>query len=148
MDGITQGAAPTFAWEVVADGDATTVGDLGLAVRPHRPPGRDAGGAGRARRPRRSCYSADTGPAWSFAAASGRRVDLALVRGDARPRTTRSGVHLTGGQAGALAREAGAEHLLLTHLVPGTDPARRRSEAEATYEGPVSMAAPGDTYEV
>jgi ribonuclease BN (tRNA processing enzyme) len=56
--------------------------------------------------------------------------------------------HLTGAEAGSLAREAGAERLLLTHLVPGTDPARHRSEAEATFDGPVLLAAPADIHEV
>jgi ribonuclease BN (tRNA processing enzyme) len=145
MDGITSGAAPTFAWEVVADGDATTVGDLGFAfARTDHPVETLAVRVEHAGRV--LVYSADTGRHFSFLP-FGAPVHLALCEatvaaGDA------GGVHLTGAEAGALAREAGAEHLLLTHLVPGTDPARRRSEAEATYEGSVSMATPGDTYEV
>ena len=87
-------------------------------------------------------YSADTGPGLVASAASGRRCDLALCEATLpRGRGGRC-QHLTGAEAGALAREAGAERLLLTHLVPGTDPARRRSEAEATYEGPVSWPRP------
>lgn len=145
MDGITQGAAPTFAWEVVADGDATTVGDLGLAfARTDHPVETLAVRVEHAGRV--LVYSADTGKHFSFLP-FGAPVHLALCEATV-PGDDAGGVHLTGAEAGALAREAGAEHLLLTHLVPGTDPARRRSEAEATYEGPVSMAAPGDTYEV
>ena len=147
IDGITGGAAPTFAWEVVADGDATTVGDIGLAfARTDHPVETLAvrvehGG-------RVLVYSADTGQRFSLRCRSGRRSTWPSARRRCRRRGGVGGVHLTGAEAGALAREAGAEHLLLTHLVPGTDPARRRSEAEATYDGPVSMAAPGDTYEV
>ena len=92
-------------------------------------------------------YSADTGPALSFAALRRAASHLAVCEATSAEDDA-GGVHLTGAEAGALAREAGAEHLVLTHLVPGTDPARRRSEAEAAYEGPVSVAAPGDTYEV
>jgi ribonuclease BN (tRNA processing enzyme) len=145
MERITLGAAPTFVWEEVVDGDATTVGDLGLAfARTDHPVETLAvrvehGG-------RVLVYSADTGRRFSFRP-FGAPVHLALCEATV-PAGDAGGVHMTGAEAGALAREAGAEHLLLTHLVPGTDPARRRSEAEATYEGPVSMAAPGDTYEV
>ena len=41
-----------------------------------------------------------------------------------------------------------SSRLLLTHLVPGSDPVTRRSEAEATFSGPVGTAAPGDIHEV
>jgi len=44
-------------------------------------------------------------------------------------------------QAGRQASDAGARHLLLTHLWPGTDPAAARSAAADRYEGEVGVAA-------
>jgi ribonuclease BN (tRNA processing enzyme) len=46
-------------------------------------------------------------------------------------------------QAGRRAAQAGAGHLLLTHLLPGTDPAAARGAATNHYTGHVSVAAPG-----
>lgn len=52
-------------------------------------------------------------------------------------------VHLTPAQAGALARDAGAGHLVLTHLRPWADPAEALRGARAVYGGPISLAVPG-----
>jgi ribonuclease BN (tRNA processing enzyme) len=38
---------------------------------------------------------------------------------------------------------AGAGHLMLTHLMPGTDHASARSAARAGHDGEISVAAPG-----
>ena len=46
-------------------------------------------------------------------------------------------------QAGRRAAQAGAGHLLLTHLLPGTDPAAARGAATNNYAGRVGVAAPG-----
>jgi ribonuclease BN (tRNA processing enzyme) len=45
--------------------------------------------------------------------------------------------------AGRQAREAGARHLLLTHLWPGTDHAAAVARAAAEYAGPIGVAVPG-----
>jgi ribonuclease BN (tRNA processing enzyme) len=145
IDGITGGAAPTFDWEVVSDGDAVTVGDIGFAfARTDHPVETLAVRAEHAERV--LVYTADTGSRFSLHP-FGAPVHLAICEATLPPSEV-GGVHLTGAEAGSLAREAGAEQLMLTHLIPGTDPALRRSEAEVTYDGPVSLAAPGDTYEV
>ncbi len=51
-------------------------------------------------------------------------------------------LHLTGrgrpGRSGA-----GAGHLVLTHLYPDNDPALSLAEAQSTFHGPISLAAPG-----
>jgi ribonuclease BN (tRNA processing enzyme) len=92
-------------------------------------------------------YTADTGPEWSPAALGG-PVDLLLA--DASFTADREGhsQHLSGSQAGRLAREAGSRRLVLTHVWPVTDRAKLRAEAEAAYGAPVEMAAVGTTYEV
>jgi ribonuclease BN (tRNA processing enzyme) len=56
--------------------------------------------------------------------------------------------HLSGRQAGRIARDAGAARLVVTHLPPGTDVEARRDEAEAAFGGPVEVALPGARFEV
>lgn len=51
------------------------------------------------------------------------------------------GLHMTGLQAGALAAQAGAARLVLTHLYPGTDPEEVIAEAARAYDGLVLTAS-------
>jgi len=46
------------------------------------------------------------------------------------------------------AAQAGVAHLTLTHLWPGTSRDAARTAAEAAYPGPVSIAAPGLTFDL
>ena len=46
-------------------------------------------------------------------------------------------------QQGRQAAGAGARHLLLTHLLPGTDPAAARAAARLDYHGEVDVATAG-----
>ena len=46
-------------------------------------------------------------------------------------------------QAGQLAHRAGAGQLILTHLVPGTDPLDSVEAAAEGYRGPIAVALPG-----
>lgn len=55
-------------------------------------------------------------------------------------------IHLTAGQAGALAREAGVKRLLLTHFWPEYDPAVLGKQAEAAFKNTVELAREGETY--
>jgi hypothetical protein len=68
-------------------------------------------------------------------------------RGPALPgRLARSlrGAGLSGArQQGRQAAEAGARHLVLTHLMPGTDPSAARAAARHGYDGEVSVATAG-----
>jgi ribonuclease BN (tRNA processing enzyme) len=57
-------------------------------------------------------------------------------------------VHLTGGQAGALAARGGAGRLVLTHLPPWISAARATAAARAAYQGPIDVAEPGHGYEI
>ena len=56
--------------------------------------------------------------------------------------------HMSARQAAVRAREAGVRRLILTHLVPGSDPDAHRAEAEAAYGGPVEVALPGLTFTI
>ena len=56
--------------------------------------------------------------------------------------------HLSAREAAVRARDAGVKRLVLTHLVPGSDPEAHRAEAEAAYGGPVEVALPGCTFTI
>ncbi|MGH3345769.1 MAG: MBL fold metallo-hydrolase [Nocardioides sp.] len=59
-----------------------------------------------------------------------------------------SGMLSTAGQRGDDAREAGVGALVLTHLIPGEDPAAARDRATARFAGPIEVARPGLVVEV
>jgi ribonuclease BN (tRNA processing enzyme) len=46
-------------------------------------------------------------------------------------------------QAGHVASKAGAGKLVLTHLMPGTDPDDSVLAAAEAYAGPIAVASPG-----
>ena len=48
-----------------------------------------------------------------------------------------------GGWPGAVAREAGAGRLVLTHLWPGADAGEAVRAAGESYSGEIAVAAPG-----
>lgn len=151
IDHVSGGAAPTFAWDVVRDGDERQVGDLRLrfirtdhpvetmAVRIDHPAGSIA-------------YTADTGKGLD-----GRRldpdgtgVDLLVVEASMSPELEDRVQHLSGAQAARIAKQAGARRVLVTHVAPGDDPEQRRSEVEAALRAqgvdvPVLSAADHQT---
>jgi ribonuclease BN (tRNA processing enzyme) len=57
-------------------------------------------------------------------------------------------VHMSAAEAGRLAREAGVERLVLTHISDELDLERARSLAAEAFGGPVEVASEGATYEV
>jgi ribonuclease BN (tRNA processing enzyme) len=145
------GVAPTLDWHTIADRQHIEVGDLTVSFSRTDHPvetlamrfdhdGRSLG------------YSADTGPGWSLSefAALGPRgpVDLALCEASLDRSQERTVQHLSARQAGASAKAAGAGRLVLTHLVPGRDPAAAKVEATAVFDGSIEVAAIGVTYEV
>ncbi len=58
------------------------------------------------------------------------------------------GIHMTGSEAAAVARDARVGHLVLTHIPPWHDKGRAVLEAQGVYDGPVSLAREGATYEL
>ncbi len=96
----------------------------------------------------RITYGADCRPGPELARfAEG--TDLLIVEATL-PRPEREGTrgHLTPAEAAALAADAGAGRVVLTHISDEVDPEWALTEARAAFEGPVAIAAEGDTYEV
>lgn len=93
-------------------------------------------------------YSADTGVSVSLARlAAGADLLLCEASFQERPDLP-TGVHLTARQAAEHAARAGAGRLMLTHVPPWHDPALSLEEAAgAAFDGPISLAASGQSFE-
>jgi ribonuclease BN (tRNA processing enzyme) len=137
---------PTLVWHGIDDSSVLEIGDQTvrfsrtdhpvetLAVRI------DAGG-------RSLLYSADTGAGWDPAAV-GAGVDLLVCEASLRPEHEGVVQHLTGRQAGKLARTIGTGRLVVTHVVPGVDPAAQRDLAADAFGGTVELAAANRSFDV
>lgn len=92
-------------------------------------------------------YTGDTGPCPALGElADG--VDVLLAEATWTDAPTRpAGVHLSGRQAGELARDAGAGRLLLTHIAPWTDPGAVLAEAAEVF-GDTEVVKQGAVYDV
>ena len=93
-------------------------------------------------------YSGDTGECEALVALAA-DADLLLTEASwpddpAQP----PGIHLSGRQAGEHATAAGAQRVLLTHVVPWADATVVLTEARASYAGPLELAACGRSYDV
>ncbi len=129
-----------FAWTDIDPIEGATVGDLRLAFSrtDHPPPtyAVEITNAG----DRRFIYTSDTGPEWSVDAfAPG--ANLVLSEASYRHDHRRSPIHLSGRQAGAAARAAAAQRLVLTHLWPEVDPAVISEEGSEAFGAEVTLAA-------
>jgi ribonuclease BN (tRNA processing enzyme) len=96
----------------------------------------------------RIVYGADSRPTDALTDLAS-AADLILVEATL-PRPERTGVrgHLTPGEAGELARAAGAKRLVLVHISDELDADWARREAEASFGGPVEVATEGASYEI
>lgn len=94
-------------------------------------------------------YSGDTGPGGGFPKLC---RDASVVLAEASIPGARDEHHfvhhLTASEAGEIARDAGADMLILTHLRPESDHTEARRDAETTFEGRVAVAFPGDVFQV
>jgi ribonuclease BN (tRNA processing enzyme) len=138
--------APTFDWHTVTGGDQFEIGGLTFACSRTDHPVETVAvrvvADGRA-----LAYSADTGPAWSFERFAA-PIDLALCEATLTVAAEGSVQHLSGRQAGATARAAGARRLVLTHLPPPSDPDAHRAPAEESFGAPVEVATVHARYDV
>jgi ribonuclease BN (tRNA processing enzyme) len=135
---------PTLAWHDITNGDRVGLGPMELSFsRTDHPPETlavrvDSGG-------RSLGYSADSGPAWSLEAL-GPGLHLALCEATFLRDREGTSPHMSARQAGATARAAGVERLLLTHLWPPVDPAAARAEGAGSFGRDVSVAVENETY--
>ncbi len=91
-------------------------------------------------------YSADTGPGWSVAEL-GDTIGTFLCEATFPEALEGSLQHLSGRQAGAMAREAGVGRLIITHRWPTVSADVLRQEAEEAFGQAVSQAEAGDIFE-
>jgi ribonuclease BN (tRNA processing enzyme) len=132
-----------YRWHEIEAGPAVDIGPFDVQTRalPHSVP--DVGvrlSAG----DRVLAYTGDTGPSPDVVDLA-RGADVFLAEAsfvDRVPDSARD--HLSSArQAGRYAHEAGAGQLVLTHLLPGTDPAAARAAAGEGYLGEIGVAVPG-----
>jgi len=92
-------------------------------------------------------FTSDSGPRWSFDE-FGSNVDAAICDASHLSGFEGQGIpHMSAREAAVRAEAAGAKRLVLTHLIPGSDPAAHRDEAAAAYGGPVDVALTGSVYQ-
>jgi ribonuclease BN (tRNA processing enzyme) len=135
---------PALEWTTVADRDQVDIGEVSVAFSRTDHPVETL-----AMRfeigPTSLVYTADTGPGWEVGAL-GPAPDVVLCEATMDNADSGAAPHLTGGEAGRTAVAAGAGRLLLTHLLPGSDPERRRAEAAAEFDGPVELVTVNRRY--
>ena len=130
---------PPFTWNVVTDGDAVTVGDLDLRFSATKHGNVETLAVRIDSDGRSFGYSADTTADWSLEAL-GPGLHLALCEATLLRDQEGKSEHLSARQAGEMARAAGAETLVLTHVWPTTDRQRSKSEGSEAFEKAVKMA--------
>jgi ribonuclease BN (tRNA processing enzyme) len=137
----------TLDFRVIGDGDAVSVGDFDIefASTNHPVPTVasrfEAGG-------RSIAYSGDTGPGGGFPTLAERSDAVlceATLQGERDTQTYP--YHLTAGEAGSLAAQAGAR-LIVTHVSPTLDLEVSRAEATAAYGSNPEFARPGATFTI
>jgi ribonuclease BN (tRNA processing enzyme) len=93
-------------------------------------------------------YTGDTGPSEELVALA-RDVDLLVAEASwLEPRQDLGPILLTARQAGEHAARAGVASLLLTHLWPGLDRDRARTDAAEEFDGTLQVADEGMTLSV
>jgi ribonuclease BN (tRNA processing enzyme) len=128
-----------FIWDIARDGATRTVGDLAFRFSQTDHPVETL--AMRIDHDGRSlAYSADTGPGWGIGAL-GPEIDVALIEASLEVEHEGGFPHLSGRQAGAMARQAGVGRLVVTHIPPTADPHRHLFDAEAAFGQPAVLAA-------
>ena len=142
------GMTETFAFHSVDEGDRMMLGGIEVSFRrsDHSVPTVasrwEANG-------RVLAYSADTGPKGDWRKlAEGADLFLCEASYQGEPGNSDYPFHLTAVEAGQIAREVGADHLMLTHIPPHLQASRSVAEAEASFDRPVELAVPGATRKV
>ncbi len=93
-------------------------------------------------------YSGDTGPCEELLELS-RGADVLLCEAAFRSDNPDNppDLHLTGAEAGGVAKSSEAGRLVLTHIPPWHDEQNALREASGVFDGPIDLARPGTVYE-
>lgn len=137
----------TFAFRPVWTGDKVEIGHLSASFTEmdHSVP---TVGSRWEAEGRSLFFTGDTGPHGNWQEAA-RGVDLMLSESAYQERGEDDYPHhLTSAEAGRIAREVEARRLVLTHIPPYLDVSRSVSEAETSFDRPVSVAVPGVSFDV
>jgi ribonuclease BN (tRNA processing enzyme) len=135
-----------FAWQDIRADDRVTVGSMTFTFSRTDHPVEtlaarlDANG-------RSLGYSADSGSGWSIEKL-GPDLDLALCEATFLQDREDSLQHLSARQAGTMAREAGADRLMITHLWPTVSADAAVAEASAAFGRPVLLARLNESHDV
>jgi ribonuclease BN (tRNA processing enzyme) len=93
-------------------------------------------------------YSGDTGPSDALVQlANGADlllIESAFLDGSDNP----PGMHMSGAEAAATAKAAGVRSVVLTHIPPWHEPGDVLAEAKPHFDGPISLASPGATWDI
>jgi ribonuclease BN (tRNA processing enzyme) len=138
--------AQAFDAHVIEEGYTVPLGDVtvGVAAVTHIDPTYALiAQSGRAR----VCYTSDTGMSAAVVGAAA-DCDLLLAEATLPERYADVVAHLTARQAGEIAAEAGAGRLVLAHLWPTNDRQAALQEAQAAFDGEVTVASEMDTFDV
>jgi ribonuclease BN (tRNA processing enzyme) len=131
---------PTFDWQTITDGSTFEIGALRfMCAETDHPVETLALRIDDIADRRTLVYSADTGSEWPLTTLGG-DIDVALCEATMAAEQAGTFEHLTAGEAGIAARDAGAERLVITHLAPGLDPERARRQAAETFGNDVEVA--------
>lgn len=137
----------TFDLRELADGDSIVEGDIELTVvsMSHSVPALGSLWVGDNRS---LFYTGDTGPGGWTDAAKGANVMMSEAALQGERDDDEFDGHLTAVEAGEIARDAGVERLLLTHIPPYLDKSVSVAEAESSFGRAVSLATPGTKFDV
>jgi ribonuclease BN (tRNA processing enzyme) len=139
------GQSPWIEWHELAPSAVLTIGSVRarFVATDHGPPtlavGLEHEGASLA-------YSADSGPGWSVEEL-GSDIGTFLCEATYTRESEGTFQHLSGRQAGSMARRAGVARLILTHRWPTVSADSVRHEAEAAFGRPVAQASPGAVFD-
>jgi ribonuclease BN (tRNA processing enzyme) len=146
VQGFVGELAPTLPFTVIDASSEMEIGDLRFRFSRTDHPVETL--AIRIDRGQRSLvYSADTGSAWAPGAFAA-EADVLLCEATMPVELEDAAPHLSGRQAGALARDVGAARLVLTHIPLDVGGETQRTAARSVYDGPVDLARPAATYTV
>lgn len=93
-------------------------------------------------------FSADCAPSGALVEAARGSALLIAEATVPHPERKRPRGHMTPGEAGKIAAEAGVERLVLTHISDEFDPERAVAAARAAYDGQVEVASEGLTVDL